>query len=315
MIDYKSAEYRKQVEAIFDKDICTKQNIDKFIEITERLQACPFAPDMDIVAKAHYSKSARGHVMVVNLMRDAYRKNANRQEQFDGIQVDALHENDYFEVVDGNKVVHRPNLKDRGNLVGAYAVARRKDQSQPYICRVELEEYRIKKYNEKTKEWYYTGLWDEKPATMIKKVAESQALRAIFPDLFAGTYSDAEDFAQSTPSGTNPAPKKEAEKEYTAQELLKLCLALPKEKISPYGQFVNGPVSEIKDSNPYEYWTIQNDFWTKYGQVTVIKLEEARASGNESLIKELEAKLDRAVSECENASSMLASFDSSEENA
>jgi len=36
------------------------------------------------------------------------------------------------------------------------------------------------------------GLWNSKPETMIKKVAEAQALRQSFQDLLAGTYSDAE---------------------------------------------------------------------------------------------------------------------------
>ena len=36
------------------------------------------------------------------------------------------------------------------------------------------------------------SLWKSKPETMIKKVAEAQALRQSFQEVFAGTYSYAE---------------------------------------------------------------------------------------------------------------------------
>jgi len=41
---------------------------------------------------------------------------------------------------------------------------------------------------------YSTGrsVWKDKPATMIRKVAESQCLRACFQDLLGGSYDEAE---------------------------------------------------------------------------------------------------------------------------
>ncbi len=43
------------------------------------------------------------------------------------------------------------------------------------------------------------GVWVGKPATMIKKVAEAQGLRASFQELFAGTYEESENW-KDTPA-------------------------------------------------------------------------------------------------------------------
>lgn len=111
--------------------------------------------------------------------RDGYRKAAQRHHDYDYHQSDAVYENDLFKVVKG-EVEHSYTLKERGKLVGAYCIVKRRSAEKPMYVFVELAEYSTGK-----------SLWNAqtgKPATMIKKVAEAQALRACFQDLLGGTY-------------------------------------------------------------------------------------------------------------------------------
>jgi phage recombination protein Bet len=112
--------------------------------------------------------------------RDGYRKAAQAHSEYDYHQCDAVYENDLFEVQDGI-VKHAYKLTNRGALIGAYCIAKRHKSSRPMYVFVELKEYSTGK-----------SVWNGKPATMIKKVAESQCLRACFQDLLGGTYGEEE---------------------------------------------------------------------------------------------------------------------------
>lgn len=112
--------------------------------------------------------------------RDGYRKAAQAHHEYDYHQCDAVYENDIFEVQDGI-VKHAYKLTQRGVLIGAYCIAKRHKSSRPMYVFVEVKEYSTGK-----------SVWSQKPATMIKKVAESQCLRACFQDLLGGTYGEEE---------------------------------------------------------------------------------------------------------------------------
>jgi phage recombination protein Bet len=112
--------------------------------------------------------------------RDGYRKAAQAHPEYDYHQVDAVYENDKFKVVNGEPE-HSYSLSNRGHLVGAYCTAKRRSGSRPVYVFVELREYTTGR-----------STWKDKPATMIKKVAESQCLRSCFQDLFGGTYGQEE---------------------------------------------------------------------------------------------------------------------------
>lgn len=115
--------------------------------------------------------------------RDGYRKAAQTHSDYDFHQCDAVYENDEFEVTNG-EVNHKYKLTNRGVLIGAYCIAKRHKSSRPMYVFAELKEYSTGK-----------SLWNPqtgKPATMIKKVAESQCLRACFQDLLGGTYGEEE---------------------------------------------------------------------------------------------------------------------------
>lgn len=112
--------------------------------------------------------------------RDGYRKAAQRHPQYDYHQVDAVYSNDEFFVKNG-EVNHSYTLKDRGSLLGAYCIVKRKNAEKPTYVFVELKEYHLGQ-----------SVWKTKPATMIKKVAEMNALRAAFQDILGGTYGEEE---------------------------------------------------------------------------------------------------------------------------
>jgi phage recombination protein Bet len=125
-------------------------------------------------------KYKEGTPAQVFIGRDGYRKAAQAHSEYDYHQSDAVYENDAFDVQDG-LVKHSYKLTNRGNLVGAYCIAKRHKSSRPIYVFVELKEYSTGQ-----------SIWNGKPATMIKKVAESQCLRACFQDLLGGTYGEEE---------------------------------------------------------------------------------------------------------------------------
>lgn len=114
------------------------------------------------------------------ISRDGYRKSAQRQADYDYHNADAVYENDTFLVKNG-EIEHSYGIKDRGKLVGAYCVIKRKTASKSQFCYVEAKEYMKN-----------SAIWREKSATMLKKVAEAQCLRLVFQNIYAGTYSEYE---------------------------------------------------------------------------------------------------------------------------
>ena len=112
--------------------------------------------------------------------RDGYRKAAQSHPDYEWHEPDSIYENDLFEKLNG-QISHKYNLKDRGKLIGAYCLVKRKSSTKPVCIRVSIEEYSTGK-----------SLWNTKPETMIKKVAEAQALRLCFQDLLGGTYGEEE---------------------------------------------------------------------------------------------------------------------------
>jgi phage recombination protein Bet len=75
-----------------------------------------------------------------------------------------------------------------GKDLKAWAKVYRKDWTNPLYHEVYLDEY-----IQKTKDGNPTRFWNEKPRTMLKKVAMSQAFRMAFPDEFAGMPYTAEE--------------------------------------------------------------------------------------------------------------------------
>jgi len=107
------------------------------------------------------------------LGRDSYIKIAHSTGLFEGIET-------YSEVKEVPKLING-KWSNESDLVATCKVYR-KDTERPFIVNVAYSEY-----VQRTKNGEITKFWYEKPDTMLKKVAESQALRKAFN--INGAYS------------------------------------------------------------------------------------------------------------------------------
>ena len=80
---------------------------------------------------------------------------------------------------------------DKKTLIGARAEITRSGMAGPVVEEAWNAEYFKKGFTDE-KGHYHPSMWERYPETMIKKVAESKALRAAFPDALAGVYEPAE---------------------------------------------------------------------------------------------------------------------------
>lgn len=148
-----------------------------FVEFGKATKLNPFCREVWCV-KYDSSKAAQ-----IFVGRDGYRKAAQAHSDYDYHQCDAVYLNDEFRVVNC-EVSHTYGMKNRGPLIGAYCIVKRRSSSRAMYVFAELKEYSTGK-----------SLWNPqtgKPATMIKKVAESQCLRTSFQDLLGGSYGEEE---------------------------------------------------------------------------------------------------------------------------
>lgn len=113
--------------------------------------------------------------------RDAYRKRAQKDPNFNGIKAGVIVENEdgSIEKLDG------AFKKKTQVLIGAWCEVQMKNLDFPIYVAVSYDEY------VQTKNGQPNSMWSNKPMTMLVKVAESQALRLAFPEM-AGTYSEEE---------------------------------------------------------------------------------------------------------------------------
>ena len=117
-------------------------------------------------------KDHRGNLIIFT-GRDGLLRKAQENPNFGGIRSSEVREKDHFLIDIANaKIEHRFGLEDRGNIIGAYCIVDRKDGT-PTIEFVKASEYMPKNPNP------YTP-WAKFPAAMMKKVAESHALKKAF---------------------------------------------------------------------------------------------------------------------------------------
>ncbi len=184
----------EEIRQIFAPKLNT-QEFDAFVGMGKASGLNPFLREIWAVK---YQDNAPAQIFVG---RDGYRKAAQRHSQYDFHECDAVYSNDKFKrnSISG-EIIHEYNLKDRGELLGAYCIVKRKSSARPSYTWVKLSEYSTGK-----------SLWNPqtgKPETMIKKVAECQGLRSAFQDLLGGTYSDGEaDSMQEQPTIQNKYTK------------------------------------------------------------------------------------------------------------
>ena len=121
---------------------------------------------IDPISQAYVFKSSNESAPAMGLRIDGMRALAMRTGDYLSREVSEIVEKDR----DGKEVV-----------IGARCTIVRKGMEKPVVEEAYFEEYRRKGIG-----------WDQFPGTMIRKVAESKALRAAFPDALSGVYEPAE---------------------------------------------------------------------------------------------------------------------------
>lgn len=112
--------------------------------------------------------------------RDGYRKIAQSNQDYEYHRTDAVYSTDTINFENG-EIKHSWTPFNRKGLLGAYCIVKRKYSSNYSYVYVKLEDY-DKDHS----------LWKTLKETMIQKVAEAQALRQAFHEMFKGTYHHAE---------------------------------------------------------------------------------------------------------------------------
>ena len=113
--------------------------------------------------------------------KEAYMKRANAHPQYDGMDDGIV-----VLVKETGEMIYRKGAitLEGEQLIGGWADVYRKDRSRSTRVEVPFSEYAGRK-----KDGSLNGQWSSKPATMIRKVAQVQALREAFPDTLGGLYT------------------------------------------------------------------------------------------------------------------------------
>ena len=114
-------------------------------------------------------KDNKGNLLVF-AGRDGFLKRAQESPLWNGMTSFEVCKNDIFEMnVTTATINHEPNFKDRGAIIGAYAIVKPKNCEMATVEWADFAVYN-KGYN----------VWKSDPAVMIKKVAETHALKKAF---------------------------------------------------------------------------------------------------------------------------------------
>lgn len=198
---WKDAKQLQEIKNIFGKDLTDGE----FTTLCQIGHATGLNPFLREVWAVKYGNSPAS----IFIGRDGYRKVSQEHPNYNWHQVDAVYENDSYDVIDGNPK-HKYNVKNRGKLVGAYCIVNKKNTERVTYLYVDLNEYSTGK-----------SLWSSKPATMIKKVAEAQGLRMAFQGMFSGTYDESEQWENKTPDYPKETPQRD-KNPATAQQINKI---------------------------------------------------------------------------------------------
>ena len=167
----------KEIRRLISTTPLTDIEFRTFVEIGRATGLNPFLREL-------WAVKYGGKAAQIFIGRDGYRISARRHPDYEAHQVEAVYSDEHFKIING-VIYHECGFsetpaKDR-KLLGAYCRVKRRHANDWTYVKVSMEEYNKKQ-----------SIWNEKPETMIKKVAEAQALRQAFPEIFNGTYHEAE---------------------------------------------------------------------------------------------------------------------------
>lgn len=154
----------------------TDQDVLMFIELCKAQKLNPFVRD------AYLVKFGSQPAQII-VGKDVFIKRASEHPNFNGMKAGIV-------VLDKNGDIKEREgaLKLPGEeLVGGWCEVHLKDKDFPVKSVVSFEEYAQKK-----SDGTLNSMWSTKGATMIRKVAQSQALREAFPNELRGLYQQEE---------------------------------------------------------------------------------------------------------------------------
>ena len=132
------------------------------------------------------SEEKRNRKAAIFLGKNQFLKIAHAQPDYDYHRSQAVYENDEFEMTETGVNYKSCAIKERGELLGAFSLAKRKGSSLPNVKWVDFERY----FKD------YSPIWKSNSAMMIEKVALSQNLKETWYEPFGapggGVYIDAE---------------------------------------------------------------------------------------------------------------------------
>lgn len=158
------------------------QEVLMFIELCKAQGLNPFVRDAYLIK--YKSKNPQFDTPATTIVgKDFFIKKANENPAFEGMKAGIV-------VVDKENKIHEREgslklLDER--IIGGWCEVYRSDRKVPTKAIVAYDEYVQKKNNGEV-----NSMWSSKPGTMIRKVAQSQALREAFPNELRGLYQQEE---------------------------------------------------------------------------------------------------------------------------
>lgn len=151
-------------------------------EVTMFLNLCKYQKLNPFLREAYLIKFGNSPATLV-VGKDVFTKRAAKNENFNGYKAGVI-----VERKDGDLVYREGSLVTKNDfLVGGWAEVHRKDHEVPIRAEVSMDEYA-----RTTRDGKLMSNWAKMPATMIRKVALTQALREAFPEDLQGMYSSEE---------------------------------------------------------------------------------------------------------------------------
>lgn len=154
------SELVETIKSTVAKD-ATDEELYMFLSVANQYDLNPFMKEI-------YFAKMNGQVAILT-SKDGYKKLAERKPNFRKCQSMVVYENDEFEmeVIMGEvvNITHKFKQKERGNILGAYAVLKTTDHDN-YVSYVNFREYDKR-----------NSIWKSYPSAMIKKVAENEVYK------------------------------------------------------------------------------------------------------------------------------------------
>ena len=182
------------------------QEVIMFIELCKAQKLNPFVRD------AYLVKMGDKYPAQIIVGKDVFIKRASENPNFNGMKAGIVILDKSGQIQEREGALKLPGEE----LVGGWCEVYLKDKDYPTKALVSFEEYAQKK-NDGT----LNSMWSSKGATMIRKVAQSQALREAFPNELRGLYQ------QEEMGRTEKLPEKEVKVGYATvgqkQGIMKLA--------------------------------------------------------------------------------------------